>query len=457
MKFSICVISMIVLLVCNTTRAQVQNALNFDGTDDKVEVAAASALIAGANQFSMSFWVKPGNTAISWPDFDGFAGFRNDQDADFYIVHLNSTSVEARFRNSAGINFDIVYNGLQVNTWQHLAFTYDGNITRLYQNSEKVDSVLATGNITNTGVSLQIGNLLYISTNFYMMGEIDEFGLWTKSLSQEEINCIYSVGINPNSPNLMLAYNFNEGVAGGNNTGLTSLLPVTGSLTGTLSNFGLTGSTSNWVSSANGGTTIDTMICDGESYIFGTNTLTQPGSYTATFPTSSGCDSASYLNLSIKEINTGISVTGITIHAILSGATYQWVDCNNNFSWVTGATGQNFTPTANGNYAAIITFEGCSDTSSCVPITTVGISEENTTTDLSIHPNPVSDRLYIDAGQNCNVINVYICDLSGRVVLEKNFTNTSGCIIEPGNLNAGMYLVDIRCEGLRKLQRIIKE
>nr|HMT30220.1 hypothetical protein [Bacteroidia bacterium] len=47
---------------------------------------------------------------------------------------------------------------------------------------------------------------------------------------------------------LVANYHFNQGVAGGTNTGATSLTDATGNgFTGTLTNFALTGSTSNWV------------------------------------------------------------------------------------------------------------------------------------------------------------------------------------------------------------------
>ena len=50
--------------------------------------------------------------------------------------------------------------------------------------------------------------------------------------------------------NLWAYYNFDNGVAGGTNTGLTTLTDNSGNLhTGTLSNFTLTGATSNWIES----------------------------------------------------------------------------------------------------------------------------------------------------------------------------------------------------------------
>jgi hypothetical protein len=44
---------------------------------------------------------------------------------------------------------------------------------------------------------------------------------------------------------------------------------------------------------------------------------------------------------------------------IQSGASYQWIDCDNENTPITGATGQSFTPSMTGNYAAIVQMEDC--------------------------------------------------------------------------------------------------
>ena len=51
-----------------------------------------------------------------------------------------------------------------------------------------------------------------------------------------------------NETGLVAYYNFNQGVAGGNNTAINSLTDKTSNAhNGTLNNFKLTGATSNWV------------------------------------------------------------------------------------------------------------------------------------------------------------------------------------------------------------------
>lgn len=55
------------LAICQT-----QNALSYDGVNDKVVATGASSLIANSTGISMSCWVYPSNATPAWPDFDAF-------------------------------------------------------------------------------------------------------------------------------------------------------------------------------------------------------------------------------------------------------------------------------------------------------------------------------------------------------------------------------------------------
>jgi len=290
-----------------------------------------------------------------------------------------------------------------------------------------------------------------------MKGEIDEVGLWSRAITQSEIDCLYSGSLNPNSPNLVLAYNFNQGIAGANNSGINTLNPIAGSLSGTLNNFALNGATSNWVTGVNAGATINATICSGQSYQFGTQTLTQAGTYSATFTSSTGCDSTVFLNLTVTPLNTSLTTVGITIHALLAGATYQWVNCNTGFSWISGATNQSFTPTANGNYAVIITEGSCTDTSGCIAITTVGMEGLLNDEQLAVFPNPVNDQLVVETGKTVNFLQIRTLELSGRIISENQFINTRQGILDTSKLSPGTYFIEITFDGLKQTRRIVKE
>ena len=82
-----------------------------------------------------------------------------------------------------------------------------------------------------------------------------------------------------------------------------------------------------------------------------------------------------------------ISQDGNTLNAEVTGATYQWLNCDNGNAPINGETGQTFTPTTNGNYAVKVTESTCSGTSNCVVFTPSGIRGLNQL-GFNIYPNP---------------------------------------------------------------------
>jgi len=195
--------------------AQTDYELTFNSaTLDYVEMPNASSLIANSTTFSMSAWVYPqANPAAH----SGIMGFRNNTDADFYLLQLqNSNNVEARFRNSAGTNFDVLAtNLLDLNQWQHLAFTYDGSNIYLYKDGVLISSTPANGTITQTTQSFKIGALDWSGTGFYMNGSLDEIRLWNATLSQTTISnwmCAEVTATHPDYNSLAGYWRLNDGV-----------------------------------------------------------------------------------------------------------------------------------------------------------------------------------------------------------------------------------------------------
>ena len=271
------------------------NALHFDGSNDVVTVANASGQISTGTNYSMSCWIYP--TKNGGPN--GIVGFRNNVNADFYLLQLNNTSMECRFRNSSGTVFDIVYTGYTLNQWQHYVFTYDGSTLTLYKNGVSVGTQAASGSITTTTENLLIGNLIWQTSNFQYGGRVDEVSLWDKTLSASEVNCIYNYGIDPASANLKLYYDFNHGVANSNNSGITTLIDRAGNINGALTNFTLSGTTSNWTAGRSTPTLSSQTICFGDSVVFGGKAYYNPGTYFLAINVAGGCDSIVSLQLNV--------------------------------------------------------------------------------------------------------------------------------------------------------------
>jgi len=158
-------------------------------------------------------------------------------------------------------------------------------------------------------------------------------------------------------------------------------------------------------------TACNSYTWNGNIYTKSNNTATQ------LFLTAAGCDSLVTLNLSINTVDTSVSVSGPSLTANATGASYVWIDCNNANLPIPGENKQNYTATASGSYAVIITQNKCVQTSSCYKITMVGISKMRDKTIYQVLPNP-SNGLYTIAYDGSNAIPYTLTDLSGKTILD---------------------------------------
>jgi hypothetical protein len=123
--------------------------------------------------------------------------------------------------------------------------------------------------------------------------------------------------------------------------------------------------------------TIDTDVqtaCGSFTWIDG-NTYTTSTQTDWIGQTVNGCDSVISLDLTIVPLpDNSVSQNNATLQANANGATYQWLDCDNNYSPIAGAVSQFFTPsTTTGNYAVEVTANGCADTSNCFLVDFTGL------------------------------------------------------------------------------------
>ncbi len=416
--------------------AQHQNALDFDGIDDEVIVGGGSALIANSSAISMSCWVYPTNTTPVFPNYDGFAGIRNNTDADFYLVEFGVNRLEARFRNSAGINFDIVDTAMPVNVWVHYTFTFSGSELTLYRNGTIVNSIPANGTITNAGEDFYIGNMYYNGASFLLTGKIDEVALWSRVLNPNEVDCIYHESVNPSDIALKLYFDCNQGIADSNNTAITTLTDVSGHIDGTMNLFSLTGSTSNFVAGINNFSTVADVICPGTTYSYAGQNFTAPGTYLLRFPITSVCDSI--VNLELTGIDTTVAESGGVLTANQSGGTYEWVECLNH-TVVPGETGQSFYSQVNGTFAAVISVNGCTDTSECHTVIFNGITQQYNFP-IQLSKNPFTEKLTII--NSTKLINgIRVVDIQGRVIYTLMNVENKTVEINSSEWMSGVYFI----------------
>ena len=440
-----------------SARAQNQNSMAFDGIDDFVSVSGASSYVVGSAGMSVTCWVYPQNTAPAYPNFDGFAGIRNDVDADFYLVQVSATGLEGRFRNDLGVAYTITSNILTPNTWQHFALTYADGWLKMYKNGIIRDSMVATGAISNAAVDFNIGKVAFLNADFLLTGKVDEASFWSRRLTDLELKCIPANGIDTTSAGLELYYKFNQGTANANNTSITSLIDANAHQDGTFNGIALTGNTSNFVAGASTATITTAYLCPGASYTYNGNVLTVAGSYTDTLQNVQGCDSLVQLNLVQLLVDTLVNQNGFTLTANHVSPTYKWLDCNNGYAVIPGAVAQSFTPTVVGSYAVVISQSGCTDTSNCHLMATVGLNSLNAIQGLLVYPTYTNDIVKLDFNQSHSHVNISVLDISGKVVYataEERISHTQLNLNEMAN---GMYFIRVTADNESGVYRVVKK
>jgi len=152
----------------------------------------------------------------------------------------------------------------------------------------------------------------------------------------------------------------------------------------------------------NSSSSMNASICEGQSYTFGSQTLTTGGTYTNTVTAANGCDSVVTLNLTIlTPVNT--TLTADTSICLGSSITLE-ANGGANYLWSTGETTPVIavTPTATTTYSVTITgVNGCSKTRSVVvaifnssPVNIAGNSLQSVCSGSSIQLNATGSTTY---------------------------------------------------------------
>lgn len=175
------------------------SAFLFDGIDDSVEVPAQS-VISPLNAMTMEAWIywrggnQEGNLENIITNGHPFRALRLTEPGHWYGG--NKLLADVRFRNGAcGSSGDTqLYSNddLAVNTWNHVAMTYNGSVFAIYVNGQLDNSMNRTGLICSPSINTFIGTE---QADYFFNGSIDEVAIYNRSLSSNEIRDHFVRGV----------------------------------------------------------------------------------------------------------------------------------------------------------------------------------------------------------------------------------------------------------------------
>lgn len=223
----------------NITSPEPGNALHFDGSNDYVAIPDNNSLDL-ANSYTLEAWIKP----TSFSALAGIISKYHSPNANGFSLRLSGSSPYT------GIQFDEMTssNGLlSADKWHHIAAVKNGSSRKLYVNGQEV-------NLSGTGISTLVNtDSVKIGSDFngrFYNGAIDEVRIWSSAKTQAEIKANMFATLPANASNLVAYFNFNQGNANDSNIGINVVYDQTDSTNnGTLNDFALTETVSNWIES----------------------------------------------------------------------------------------------------------------------------------------------------------------------------------------------------------------
>jgi len=376
----------------NTNSIGLDGFSSYASTSNQTNLNISDSLTVEAWIYPASFAFNSANNSIvckhGWSSGEGGFVLRcgGSGELSFNIAGLDVNQVPTSWKEVLSPT-----NALTLNTWTHVAGSYDGQTLRLYVNGVEVNTNSFQGSIVSSpNYPLTIGKLSdpnQFASRFFD-GFIDEVRIWHRALPASELLANMNNHIDPTTATNLISYwRFNDGTA-------TNALDLSG----------------------------------GNDLSLNAATWETTVPFNAVPP------------VPVITFNAGtLTVTGILGQWYLNGAP------------IAGATNLDYTPTVAGDYTytAGPTLDGCTSTSAIYTVTSVGLKNKFNSFDVSVYPNPMVDEAVININTNSSVnnLNLNINDLTGRQVYSiSNLVIKDGLTqikINKDILNTGIYFYEL--------------
>lgn len=375
-------------------RPQPNTALSFDGANDYISIP--SGISIANSSFTIEFWAKRNGSGTR----DFIMGQTGDNNQ---VLHIGFRDNDAFTFAFYGDDLDITSTATIDGNYHHWTCVYNAGISGIdryiYLDGVLVANDDAIGDYSGSG-EFVIGKNTFTGDNF--PGALDEVRIWSKALTQTEIESRMNSCLTGTESELIAYYNMND---------------ITGATLNDVSGNGLNGTIMNMdpANVVNGIALSRCFYCNSE--------MTQTATVT----------------INNTPVIVSVTQNGNTLTADASGATYKWVDCNNGNALISGEISQSYTAASSGDYAVIVTQNACIDTSACIDVLATGImAGTNTNSKIEVYPNPNKGAFVIKStieGTYSIVNNV------GQVVQTVTLDSSDNFSVEINNLESGLYFI----------------
>ena len=218
--------------------------LNFNGVDDNVSLPVAIGnILSGGTELTIEYWFKGTNLQ---------SAVRLQSGGNYIVAGWGGGSPQFIISTDGGTSGVQIANELTVydNNWHHVACVWEKNGSF----STYLDGVLSN---TRSSSDVNLPNFTDVTTYLgafngsseFTNGNLDDVRIWNIAKTATEIDASKNCELQGNEAGLLAYYKFNQGNGAEDNISITTLTDASGNANnGTLTNFALTGTTSNFLS-----------------------------------------------------------------------------------------------------------------------------------------------------------------------------------------------------------------
>ena len=345
-------------------------ALDFDGVNDVVEITDPHNWAAANTSFTIELWINSSDADNTFRN-GFFTNYGGTNQIPYFMLGFNDTDVffDMRSTTSDEISSTAPENTVMDGNWHHIAGVRDASTSMqyFYIDGELVDSDPAVMG------DIRFQSTLSVMDHFdrYVDGQIDEIRVWSEARSCEEIKQYKDCELTGTETNLESYYQFNQGIAGGVNSGETTLEDKTANnRDGTLTGFTLSGTASNWITpgGVTTGVNCPVSITFPEMSVEGNSTEIMNGDDTPS--TDDDTDFGAVIpntmvdhTFTIKNTGSAVlNLTGSHFIVTVSGDAAFTIETQPGASTVAATHGVEtfvvrYNPTSNGNHTATVSIE----------------------------------------------------------------------------------------------------